>query len=79
MAVKLPPAMAKSPAVEESFMPAEIAEEPVKQVTARHYRANYMPIYHPYQDVLVPVSGSVLLEPDNWVEVQLGANIISEA
>jgi hypothetical protein len=48
---------------------------PVKK-TATHFRAVAAPIHHPYQKVTVPVSGSVLLEPDSWVEVQLAAKVI---
>lgn len=51
---------------------------PVKKAAA-HFRAVAAPIHHPYQNITVPVSGSVLLEPDSWVEVQLAAKVIEAA
>ena len=37
-----------------------------------------VPLYHPYQNVLIPVNKGVPLHKDSWVEVQLAAKVIEE-
>jgi hypothetical protein len=52
---------------------------PAAERKPMRFRAVAAPIHHPYQNITVPVSGSVVMEPDNWVEVQLAAKVIAVA
>jgi hypothetical protein len=63
-----------SPAVPE----AVAAPAPVIKKTLLGFRAKHHPIRHPYQNVLVPVTGGVPLHRDNWVEVQVQAGVLIE-
>lgn len=45
-------------------------------VKVLHYRSKTYPIHHPYQNLKIPISGSVRLVPDSWVEVQVAAGLI---
>lgn len=61
--------------------PAAKQPEPSATVEAKkshRYQAKRAPIYHPYQKKLIPVSGWAELVPDNWVEVQLSAKVITD-
>lgn len=71
----VPEAAPAEPQAVEPQAPAPQPEAKPERSTNR-YRAKRVPIYHPYQAVLVPISGSVLLENDNWVQVQVAAKVI---
>lgn len=47
-------------------------------VVLRRYQAKRFPLHHPYQGRLIPVSGWVEMVPDNWLEVQVKANVIDD-
>jgi hypothetical protein len=47
-----------------------------KKTAAGRFRAVASPIHHPYQNISVPVSGSVAMDIDSWVQVQLDAKVI---
>ena len=72
------------PRKETAVAEAIIAEVPVPTTVVDSaeklmgYRATRVPIYHPYQNVLVPVIKGVPLHMDNWVEVQVKAKVIEE-
>ena len=51
-------------------------ESKPKVAPRRRFRAKVVPIYHPYQKVQVPVAGDVPLDVDNWVVVQVSANVL---
>ena len=63
---------AKKEMQEEAKKMADLA----KQTTRHRYRAQRVPIHHPYQNVLIPVAYDVVLNPDNWVHVQVEAGVI---
>ena len=71
------------PRKETAVAEAILAEVPVPTTVdsgekMMGYRATRVPIYHPYQNVLVPVIKGVPLHRDNWVEVQVKAKVIEE-
>lgn len=41
-----------------------------------NYQARKYSIRHPYQEVMVPVSGTVSLFKDSWIDVQVKAKVI---
>jgi hypothetical protein len=57
--------------------PVSIPEPPApKAPKAVFYRAKKLPIFHPYQGILIPVDGQVPLYLDSWTKVQLQAGVI---
>lgn len=66
-AAPAPPAAAAAP---KKAAPAR------KKTGAGRFRAVASPIHHPYQNIHVPVSGSVAMDIDSWVQVQLDAKVI---
>lgn len=57
---------------------AKPEEAESKKLIAKRYRSKVVPMHHPYQNVLIPVTHAVPLEIDNWVEVQVAAGVIIE-
>ena len=70
-----PPSTVNEPEVEQK-KPRRAARGRSATPKLKKYRANKFPIYHPYQEKTVPVSGYVEMVPDNWVEVQVRAGVI---
>lgn len=62
-------------AAEAKPVPAPAAPLPIKGFG---YKARLHPIRHPYQNVLVPVDVPIPLVRDNWVEVQVQAQVLIE-
>ena len=85
--VPVPPAAettaVETGAVDQTKAPAKPAAKKAaaKKAAAKQYlrfRAKTYPIHHPYQDLKVPISGSVKMEVDSWVECQRDAGLIFE-
>ena len=69
-------ATSKPPAKKAAAKKAVAKEAVAKQYL--RFRAKTYPIHHPYQNLKVPLSGSVKMEVDSWVECQRDAGIIFE-
>ena len=78
-----PPTTAEEPVAAPAAAVAEKPAAPTPPTTvvkpAQMFHAVRAPIYHPYQNVLIPVGRAVPLFLDNWVEVQLAAKVIEPA
>jgi hypothetical protein len=57
---------------------ATAPQSPAAPTPKRGYRSKRVPLYHPYQNITVPVGRGVPLIKDSWVEVQLAAKVIEE-
>lgn len=64
---------ATPPPAEEA---AKVADSSKKEF--HNYQARKYAIRHPYQEVKIPVSGSVTLFKDSWIDAQVGANVITD-
>lgn len=77
----VPPAPVSEPAVP---VVAAVVEElpaaaPALAAEAVRYvkvRAKKYPTWHPYQRIAIPENTGVILEWDNWLEVQLAAGVL---
>jgi hypothetical protein len=49
----------------------------VKPVPSVKVRAVYRPMWHPYQQVRIPYTHFITLPIDNWLEVQINANVLT--
>lgn len=66
-----------TPPPEDTKATEEVAKEDGDSEKEFHnYQARRYPIRHPYQEVKIPVSGSVTLFKDGWIDAQVSAKVI---
>ena len=70
------PPKAPPPPVEDS--PVESSPEAVVLKQTVKVRAKRLPLYHPYQKVLIPVQYSLELPLDNWLKVQIEEKVLTQ-